>query len=347
MSAKKVEQGKTMGLAIIVASVVACAAIVGASAMVVRRPPPREDFLALVPEKKPRRPVPAVGTDEEEASAAEEEPRPAELVARAEKLIAEGSRDRGRIEGLLLGATKARPGGDDSIKAFRLLWSLHEKWREEDAKRERPEPAPTLGTEKPAETLAPSPLPPLEVPRPPAVPPAPPTPGFVSLIGSDLSDWGTPSGGKWKVRKRGILAKGLNVVGYLYTRRRFRNFTLRLKASAVATSEADPHLKVRFRWVPEKGRRGCQVDLCRKVYFYGNVEDAEDSERVYNIPHDLSLKIGSSVDVELVAVGKSVMMLVNGKPVFSETTEITEPGELGICAHRSTVLFERVEIKEH
>lgn len=328
MSSRKVEHGKSMGLAIIITSVVACAAIVGASAMVARRPPPREDFLARAPKEKVRPRVKPVDPGEEEASPPGEEPRPAELVARAEKLLAEGSRDRAQIEGLLLGAIKGRPGGDDSIKAFRLLRSLHEKWREEDAKGERPEPpAPSL----------------LAVPRPAA----PPTPGFVSLVGTDLSNWGTPSGGKWLVQGGGILARCLSVTGYLYTRRRFGNFTLRFKASALATSEPRPRLKVRFRWAPEKGKYGCQADLCGKVYFYGNVEDAQNCERLYDIPQDQSLKIGTSVDVELVALGKSVMMLVNGKEVFSETTEITEPGQLGICAHRSSVLFEKVEIKEH
>jgi len=513
MPARDTQHGTGTGLVITVASAVACVAIIAASAVVARKPPPRQDFLALAPKVRERPLGPDLRADEEEDAPAEEEPRPAELIARAEKLLADGSRDRAQIEGLLLAAVKARPGTEESIEAFKLLRGLYGKWRQEDAKlpgpgieRRAAEPvsfprstvpaAVSAGSEKveiysedfeggpggwsggtvrdssaggtvlraaatpespyhagkgyrggmslqaslkarasfkyrtegglsrataqffledpsgakenyytdiplsrgwrevdlpferlasrgkaldlaggfrirtlsvyagtpgekgegyidafginrPAGAARAAPVPPAVAPRPPVTSPTPPTPGFVSLIGTDLSNWGRPSAGTWKLEHGAILGDCLNTVGYLYARRPFCDFTLKLKATALATSETDPHLKVRFRWIPEKGLYGCQAELCRDAYFYGNVVDAKNSERRYRPSSDLSLSVGRSVDVELVVIGESVTMRVNGKEVFTETTKITEPGEVGLGAHRSSILFERVEIKEH
>ncbi len=338
MPDKNAEHGKTKGVAIIGAAVVAGAAIVVAAAVVAKRPPPREDFLALAPEEKTRPAEPSARADEDEATSAEEEPEPAPLIARAEKLIADGSRDRGRIEGLLFGAMKARPGGEESTKAFKLLRELHEKWREEDS---RPVPMERTGLPPPARITAPVP------PPPSVVPPAVLTAGFAGLIGTDLSGWDRPTGGIWKVEGGAILADCLNTTGYLYTRKRYRNFTLKLKSTALATSEVHPHLRVRFRWVPEKGKHGCQVDVCGKAYFYGEMRDENPDEQVFDIPVAARPRAGSSIEVELIAVAEKVTMLLNGRETFSETTRVTEVGQIGLCAHRSSILFEKVEIKEH
>ena len=83
MSAEKVERRKTLGLTIIIAGVVVFAAIVVASALVAKKRGPREDFLARLPEEKPRPPEPAVVTEDD--GAPEEGPRPAELIARARR----------------------------------------------------------------------------------------------------------------------------------------------------------------------------------------------------------------------------------------------------------------------
>ena len=520
MPARDTQHGTGTGLVVIVASAAACVAIIAASAVVARKPPPREDFSALAPKDRERPLGPDLRADEEENAPAGEEPQPAELVARASKLIADGSRNRAQIEGLLLGAVKARPGTEESIEAFKLLRGLYREWHEEDSRRSVPgertelpppprvpvpvEPPRATGkvvvysedfergggrwavepswapprikykepprtvfdrerggqvlklgytpqdtwhprrayddqanvqvtpetrisfwyrtegelslvhaqhsfagvegaprnyvyrlvpsrawrhVDEPASSYSPlgegtgrlegtmtirsarvyagnagergecyiddfviyNPAPAAAPATPPlpVAPPSPTTPGFVSLIGTDLSNWGRPSAGTWKLEGGAILGDCLNTVGYLYTRRHFRDFTLKLKVTALATSETDPHLKVRFRWIPEKGLYGCQAELCRDAYFYGNVVDAKNCERLYRPSSDLSLSVGRSVDVELVVIGESVVMRVNGKEVFAETTKITEPGEMGLGAHRSSILFERVEIKEH
>ena len=339
MSAEKTEHGTTKGLAIIVAAVVAFAAIVGASAIVAKKPAPREDFLAGLPEERPRAPeAPAAAVEED---VPEEEPRPAELIARAEKLVADGSRDRGQIEGLLQAAVRARPGADESTRAFKLLLDLYEKWREEDSRS-----VPVVRAELPRPPAPPPP--PVVAPPRPAAPAAAPTPGFVSLIGTDLSGWGNPTGGTWKLEGGAILGDCLNVSGFLYTRKRFRDFTLKLRVTGLATSGYAPHLKVRFRWVPEKGKYGCQTDLTTKAYFYAAiVGDDKPEEQVFDVSTGLRPTVGTSVEVELVAIGESVTMLVNGREIYAATAKITEPGLLGICAHRSSILFEKVEIKEH
>lgn len=347
MRAGDTQHGTGTGLVIIVASAVACVAIIAASAVVARKPPAREDFLALVPTERERPPGPGHRADEEENAPAEEDPRPAELIARAEKLLADGSRDRAQIEGLLLAAVKSRPGTEESIEAFKLLRGLYEKWREEDSKHlasvektELPSP-PRLA--QPVE----APPAPASLPAAPTARVAPPTPGFVSLVEQGLPGWGRPTAGTWKVEGGGILGDCMDASGYMYTRKRFRDFVLKLKVTPLAKAGVTPHLRLRFRWVPEKGKYGCQVDLAAKVYFYRRLEELKSPEQVFTVPVELRPQVGSSLDVELVAVGQNVTFVVQGKQVFSATAEIIEQGQLGLCVNRGSVLFERVEIKEH
>ena len=504
MGTERSQHGKALGLTVIVAAAAAGLAIIGAAAVIAGKPPPREDYLPRAPKDKEQAPPPVAGEDD--ADAIGTEPRPEELVARAKKLIAEGSPNRAQIEGLLLAAIKARPGDDGSIEAFRLLRSLHAKWRGEGPGRPAPgertgpaSPPPPRAVEPPpaseraelyredfergpgrwsgktvrdAETggsvlqlrhvpedkysllksliqglrlqgnpdtrvsfryrtegslsrlevqfwlqdatgkgnnhhalLSPSrnwtstelefgrlsakgdpidrargftvvnmqvfaglreeqgacfiddvsiyepagaaAVAPPAAPRLPVAPPAPATPGFVDLVGTDLSNWGRPSGGTWKVEKGGILAESMNLSGYLCTRKRFRDFTLKLKVMPLATNTTSPHLRIRFRWVPEKGKYGCQTDLARKAYFIAELKEDKSDEQVFDVPPEASLRIGTRAEIEIVVIGENVTVLVGGKQAFSATAKVTEPGQVALCAHRSSLFFERVEIKEH